>query len=127
MALSDLATDHVQRNAGLNETFNLPELPLAEHEESRTISLTPELETTNQITEFTAIGPTDTSKMIPDPTQELEYLKLKRQITQECVKYNIFTPGGVKKLCQKNTQNRSDLDSERVSDLIGQILRELCD
>ena len=56
---------------------------------------------------------------------DLEYLKLKRAITEDCVKLQIFTPGGVKKLCERKTRNRSDLDTERVRKLIDQILREL--
>ena len=56
---------------------------------------------------------------------DLEYLKLKRSITEECVKLQIFTSAAILKVCEKMTESRSGLDPEQVSKMIGQILREL--
>ncbi|KAI6646796.1 hypothetical protein LOD99_9195 [Oopsacas minuta] len=138
ITLSDLATNTALKNVNLNETFNISENQLEEQTGTKDITNGTKCETdvTNENAEFKPgetfkleLEPTE-MKSLPNqekltPTQELEYLKLKRAITQECVKYNIFTPGGVKRLCQNKTRDRTDLEEERVSELIAQILREL--
>ena len=107
------------------ESTQIPDLPQTETVNIKPIITIPDFEL--ELTEL-ELKPTGTTSLYEEDvpiSYDLEYLRLKRVITEECVKLQIFTPAGIKKLCERKTRTRTDLDPERVGNMIGQILREL--